>query len=527
MSMAETEHTEPPLDPRAVVLGERFLDWQAIANRGRADYAEIKLLTTSFDDATVDSLAPLPEDDTPVDIETAQRLVLHLKEMNGFGEDNAVIIHVQDDKPVTRQIAGNSEIESTILEYVERRFINPPQPEPANDNVPGPKAPLRPLGPELVHSGDFVRGFVPPDYLVDGILQGTFLYSLTGQTGSGKTAVALLLAACVANGAEFAGRETRPGRVLYFAGENPDDVTMRWIGFCHAHSLDADEMEVYFVRGVFSLDTFGSHIAREADQLGGVDLVIVDTTAAYFEGTDENNNVEMGNYARKLRELTQVAGRPTVIAASHPIKNAGADNLRPRGGSAFLNEVDGNLSLARKSADSDRKTSELHWQGKFRGPEFEPMAFDLKTINAPGLVDSRNRPIPTVVASPVGLAEVVARSDLDNRDDRQVLLLIQADGSRSQAAMADVLGWVNADGTSNRKRVENASNRLKRAQLVEYLTGQWKLTRKGTAAARDAATLEQREAATRKSVENVIRNGRPKRVPWDRRGADGAEEKKE
>ncbi|MBB5040687.1 AAA family ATPase [Shinella fusca] len=127
-------------------------------------------------------------------------------------------------------------------------------PAPANDN--------RPAGPELIHSGDFVRGFVPPDYAVDGIMQSGFLYSLTGQTGSGKTAVALLLALCTALGSPFAGRETKGGRVFYFAGENPDDVTMRWIGLLHEHALDADELDVHFIRGVFSVSEFLGHIAE-------------------------------------------------------------------------------------------------------------------------------------------------------------------------------------------------------------------------------------------------------------------------
>jgi hypothetical protein len=33
-------------------------------------------------------------------------------------------------------------------------------------------------------SAQFVAGFIPPDYIVDGLLQQGFLYSLTGQTGS-------------------------------------------------------------------------------------------------------------------------------------------------------------------------------------------------------------------------------------------------------------------------------------------------------------------------------------------------------
>ena len=40
------------------------------------------------------------------------------------------------------------------------------------------KAP--PIGPRILSSKEFVAGFVPPDYLVHGLIQEGFLYSLTG-----------------------------------------------------------------------------------------------------------------------------------------------------------------------------------------------------------------------------------------------------------------------------------------------------------------------------------------------------------
>ena len=44
-------------------------------------------------------------------------------------------------------------------------------------------------------SVEFVAGFQPPDYLVDGLLQRRFIYSFTAKTGGGKTSIMLLLAA--------------------------------------------------------------------------------------------------------------------------------------------------------------------------------------------------------------------------------------------------------------------------------------------------------------------------------------------
>jgi hypothetical protein len=43
-------------------------------------------------------------------------------------------------------------------------------------------------------SAEFVAGFRPPDYLVDGIIQRRFLYSMTAPPGAGKTCIALRIA---------------------------------------------------------------------------------------------------------------------------------------------------------------------------------------------------------------------------------------------------------------------------------------------------------------------------------------------
>jgi hypothetical protein len=75
---------------------------------------------------------------------------------------------------------------------------------------------------------------------------------------------------------------------------------------------------------------------------------------------------------RRLRPLTKIGGLPTVVVAAHPIKNAAEDNLLPYGSGAILNEVDGNLTLWKQPATG---FVSLHWQGKLRGIDFEPVMF--------------------------------------------------------------------------------------------------------------------------------------------------------
>jgi hypothetical protein len=45
--------------------------------------------------------------------------------------------------------------------------------------------------PNLIEtSAEFAANFVPPDYLIDGLIQTRFVYSMAGATGAGKTCVA-------------------------------------------------------------------------------------------------------------------------------------------------------------------------------------------------------------------------------------------------------------------------------------------------------------------------------------------------
>jgi hypothetical protein len=224
----------------------------------------------------------------------------------------------------------------------------------------------------LLPSADFVNGFEPPDYVVKGLLRRRFAYAMTARTGDGKTAICILLVACVDQGLPFAGHEIkRRGLCIYFAGENPDDVRMRWLAMTREMKRKPEDFNVRFVPGVYKLSEIKARIRQEVGD-AEVSLVVIDTSAAYFPGTDENNNVELGNHARMLRkDFVELPGGPCVVIACHPTKNADEDNLQPRGGGAYVAELDGNLTCILQGND----TAELHWQTKFRGPNFAPMTF--------------------------------------------------------------------------------------------------------------------------------------------------------
>jgi hypothetical protein len=314
----------------------------------------------------------------------------------------------------------------------------------------------------LESSKQFVQDFIPPDYLVDGLWQRRFCYSLTGKTGAGKTAIALYLAAYVALGRSIGAHDVEKGRVLYFAGENPTDIRMRWIAMAQQMDFDIDDIDVYFVPGVYKISDMQSRVAAEIKTLGGVSLVIIDTSATYFEGDDENDNVQALRYAKMQRSLVDLPGGPTVVALCHPVKNAADENLLPRGGGSYLNEMDGNLTTRISNS-----VVELHWQGKYRGVDFAPISFQLKTVTHERLKDSRGRLIRTVVARHLSEADQQGIAASARVDEDDLLSLINKTPHLSLADYAKALGWLFTNGTPNKPKVQRAVGRLKKDRLVE------------------------------------------------------------
>jgi hypothetical protein len=275
----------------------------------------------------------------------------------------------------------------------------------------------------------------------------------------------------------FAGRLTKKCRVLYAAAENPEDVRMRWIALAEHMGFDPETIEVYFTEGTFTISKMAAKLRAEAEVLGGeFGLVIIDTGPAFFEGDDENSRPQMGAHARMMRGLINVVpGGPAVIVNCHPVKNATANNLLPAGGGTFLNEVDGNLTCAKNDS-----LTELHWQGKFRGPEFAPMHFLIKTVTHQDLKDSDGRLLPTVICECLtdqAREEIAAAG---RKDEDKILAIIDGDPAASLAKLAQAMGWKLHDGGPNKMRAKRCVDALKKDKLVtELRNGRYGLTDAG------------------------------------------------
>jgi hypothetical protein len=341
--------------------------------------------------------------------------------------------------------------------------------------------------PNVIGATEFLAGFRPLETIVDGLpLARGGIYSVTGATGHGKTTLCAALQVALRTGRPFAGREVTQGSVLVLAGENPDDYAMHLLATLQQLGLAATDLSApaggfSIVPGTFDVLGNLDHIKRAVERnVGNLVAVFVDTSAAFYGGDDENDNVGMRRHASMLRELTLLPGRPTVFVLCHPTKTAMREGLLPRGGGAFLAEIDGNLTVWKDAAG----IVSLHHAGKVRGEPFDLLRFELVPVELAGHTDCRGRQICSTAAQhlPDERAEQIEVKVMD--DESRVLVAMQRKPGGSIAEIAIAAGMGTSNGEAHKSKVHRLLKALQAQGLVKKSNeGSWCLTTKGKAEA--------------------------------------------
>jgi hypothetical protein len=398
------------------------------------------------------------------------------------------------------------------LYNVERFRPAEPLPPPANGRGAGrPSALARPSGdgtrsrvavrkeePVKIHRYvDLKNTLEPLRYTIDGVIRRGRIYTATGRTNSGKTALFTMAALAVATGrSDILNLDVEKGRVVYLAIENPDDTLSRFAIAQDFYSIPNSTLRnrLFIVtvkatpEGVFSA-------LRELAKSGEFALVIVDTLAAYFDGTDMNDNVAAGNFMRRLRALSTVLGNPAVVVPAHPTKGAPQGSLNPYGGGAIVNEVDGNLTLWRTG-----NVCKLHWQTKLRGPDFAPALFRFKNYSCAKVRDAKGRRVIMPLAVPRAeepaerraLPAPSRRQPRPQHEQRRSVSLpglsqdcrqsASRDTKLLQAMIAEPKGtqqdWATATGVV-KSNVNRRLMGLKGKRLARVANGRWTVTENG------------------------------------------------
>jgi hypothetical protein len=319
----------------------------------------------------------------------------------------------------------------------------------------------------LLDASDWLDQSAPMEWVVDGVIQRGCLYAMTAITNHGKTAIGLLMAMCIAAGRKFAEREILPGKVMILCGENPDGFRTRMRATMDFLGLERGDVAglITVLPQALPLAHSVAQIVEEArQQPGEYSLVLVDTSISYYSGDDEDDNLQAREHAWHLRALSDLPGHPAVVANTHPTKSADRENLLPRGGGAFLNEIDTNLTVW-----AEGETATLHWHRKKRGPDFDPIPFEFHGKS----IDENGRNIPTVVAAHITeQRETELRKKRQQTEDRLLYEMLRHPDAGYRA-------WAQGCELSGTSAVHRVMQRLKDDKLVMKYRGAMKLTELG------------------------------------------------
>lgn len=166
-----------------------------------------------------------------------------------------------------------------------------------------------PLPLSVAFADELPAAFTPPDELVEGVLtagDGSVLY---GDSNSGKTFIVIDMAAAVARGVQWMGRNTEPGLVVYLAAESPASVRSRLQAYQKHHGVRVPNFAIV----QSPIDLFDGDadteaviaVVRQLERQRGqkVRLIVGDTLARLSAGANENAGQDMGLVVRRFDRI--------------------------------------------------------------------------------------------------------------------------------------------------------------------------------------------------------------------------------
>jgi KaiC/GvpD/RAD55 family RecA-like ATPase len=265
---------------------------------------------------------------------------------------------------------------------------------------------------------------------------------LAGLPKSGKSTLLWhLLAAALSGEPEFAGQKlANVGRVLVLTEESPRLVSERLRSF----GVNNDRLLVALRRDIPT--PAAVHSTIEACARGGLDVVVVDTLAAFAALDDENDAAEI---ERKVRPLALLAQQHSfaLLLTHHLRKSPGDDGMQARGSTAIVGLVDTLLELHRYGGQGGERRRRLRGIGRHNETPAE-IVLELRNEGYRLLGTSSRAAFVDLVKALKACLPEPDDEGLTERELRQALA--DAGHNASHASVARALDWLVKDGAVER-----------------------------------------------------------------------------
>ena len=254
----------------------------------------------------------------------------------------------------------------------------------------------------------------PPEYVIDGWMIAREQSFLAGESQSGKSFLALHAAMSIATGRDVLGRKTKPGLVIYQAGESGFGVTAlripAWIQqFGEGVDFSAVPFEIIPAKvNLFRPDGNAEEfhavvksIQKEWEGRAELRAVIIDTMSKVMSGANENDGRDVGRVLEHGERLSRETGAHVCFVHHLPKNGTGM-----RGHGSLKGDTDSVVMV--RSSESGVRT--ITFDKVKDGEAGSRLSFELMQTVI-GYREEDNERITSCVVMPVGEKEAARKSD--------------------------------------------------------------------------------------------------------------------
>jgi len=203
---------------------------------------------------------------------------------------------------------------------------------------------------KVVFGDGLSTDYEAPNELVEDFMTIGGMAVLYGDSNSGKTFFALSLAAHIASGQPFFGRQIDPGLVVYLASEAPGSIRSRMQAIKKHYGCSLENLAMVPVPLNFYANEGDARdvieLVKTIEQIKGqpVRLIIGDTLARMSAGANENSGEDMGPVMARFDSVAQATGSALLI-----IHHNGKDQAKgARGWSGIRAHIDTEIEVMEK-----------------------------------------------------------------------------------------------------------------------------------------------------------------------------------
>jgi AAA domain len=189
-----------------------------------------------------------------------------------------------------------------------------------------------------------------PKWIVEDYLEENSLAEIFGDPASGKTFIALDLAASIATGKSWMGKEVKKGAVFYIAGEGHNGLSRRLKAWSEYHELVVEDLYISKQPAQFMDESHAKIVAEAIQSLslthGKPVLIVIDTLARNFGGGDENKTQDMNKFIFSIDVHIRIPFSCCVLIIHH---TGHSDKDRARGAMALKGALDAEYCVKKKN----------------------------------------------------------------------------------------------------------------------------------------------------------------------------------